>query len=127
VTWIVFDTPVNMGDRTFYNLKKIMGYNSKNVQKLNGRTVYYNSNSGSKSVKNLGNRLRCYTDKELRDACNCIAKKPINISIHRAIKTALIIIVCTFLAIVALIGLVIGRKRFGNIMEYLNNLKPFSN
>jgi len=127
VTWVVFDTPVNMGDRTFYNLKKVMGYNSKTVQKLNGRTVYYNSNSGSKSVRNMGNRLRCYTDKELRDACNCMAKKPINITMHRAIKTSLFIIIATVLSIVLFIGLVIGKKRFGDIMAYLNNLKPFSN
>jgi len=46
---------------------------------------------------------------------------------HRAIKTSLFIIIATVLSIVLFIGLVIGKKRFGDIMAYLNNLKPFSN
>ena len=125
VTWIVFDTPVNMSDRTFYNIKKVTGFNSKNVQRLNGRQVYYNLNSGTKSVRNYGNRLRCYTDKELRDACNCMAKKPTNLSIHKTIKTALFILICTFIAMFALIGLVYGKERLRKIGAYLNNLRPF--
>ena len=48
---------------------KVSKNNSRPIQKVNSRSIFYNSNVSDKLNKNYGNRMRCYTDTEFRESC----------------------------------------------------------
>lgn len=73
-TWLVMDSPVNMSRSVYTNIKSIIGRNARQLQRLNGRTIYYNPNSNPKNNRNYGSKIRCYTDEELRRKCQCMCK-----------------------------------------------------
>jgi carbonic anhydrase len=72
VKWIVFENSINCSATFHDNLKRILKNNTRPLQKLNARTVYYNSNTAKKNNQNYGSNFRCYTEKEFNKACSCL-------------------------------------------------------
>lgn len=120
VTWIVMDTPTNIGTGSYRNLKSIIGKNSRHTQKLNNRVVYYNPNSSGKASRNYGSKLRCYTDTELRQACKCMCKDGQTVATFPNINGTLLFVVCLLLLITLVIYIAIQKGLFS-----LKPLKDF--
>ena len=57
----------------FDAIKPILQNNPRQIQKDNGRKIFYNTNTNDKNKRNYGDRLRCYTDQEFRKACSCLS------------------------------------------------------
>lgn len=124
VTWIVMDTPVNISNAAYANLKTQTGKNTRKLQNVNGRAIYYNPNTGAKNAKNYGSKLRCYTDEELRKACRCMAGKQDthNSLFGIGIKTGLLLLfLITFIILVLYIGFHQGifKGIVGKLMTYI--------
>lgn len=72
VIWIVLENPVNCSTNFFEKIKKRLTNWDKSVRPIQNSkdiVVNYNPNSNSKNVRNYGDKLRCYTEKEFRQSC----------------------------------------------------------
>ena len=104
VTWIVLDTPINISTSVYKNIKSVIGKNSRRIQKRNNRTIYFNSNISSKCNRNYGNKLRCFTDDELREKCSCMCKEGQSVSFFPNVGgTILFVLLCIVLVVLCLI------------------------
>uniref|UniRef100_A0A6C0B472 carbonic anhydrase n=1 Tax=viral metagenome TaxID=1070528 RepID=A0A6C0B472_9ZZZZ len=72
VTWIVFENSINCSATFHNNLEALIKNNTRDVQNLNTRTIYYNANTAKKNNRNYGSNFRCYTEKEFNKACSCL-------------------------------------------------------
>lgn len=70
VQWILMENPVNCTVNFFDKLKGILGNNARSIKDTNSRKVFYNPNNSGKNIKNYGDRMKCYTDKEFREQCS---------------------------------------------------------
>ena len=100
VTWVIFDNPVNCSLKFYENLKKVSGNNARNIQKFNNRTLYYNHNNSNKANRNYGSKLRCYTDKEFKQACSKLVGNK-EIAKSKSYQTLII----TLLVVISLVGI----------------------
>ena len=73
VQWVVFENTINCSTKFFDAIKPILQNNPRQIQKDNGRKIFYNTNTNDKNKRNYGDRLRCYTDQEFRKACSCLS------------------------------------------------------
>lgn len=71
VTWIVFDNEVNVSTRFHDSLRGITGNNSRPLQPLNDRKIFYNGNSDIANTTNYGSGIKCYSEAEFKKACSC--------------------------------------------------------
>ena len=88
VQWVVFENTINCSTKFFDAIKPILQNNPRQIQKDNGRKIFYNTNTNDKNKRTYGDRLRCYTDQEFRKACSCLTDKKI---LLRQKKTGIII------------------------------------
>ena len=127
VTWIVMDSAVNIGTTVATNIKNIIGKNSRQLQKTNNRTIYYNPNNDPKNNRNYGSKLRCYTDTELRRKCSCMCKDGQTVDIFPSInkQTLLILFLLLFIALFIYIAIQIGlfSGLFKKFKEFIT-MKP---
>lgn len=124
VTWIVMDTPVNISNAAYLNVKALIGKNSRKLQSINNRGIYFNPNTGAKNSKNYGSKLRCYTDEELRKTCKCmLGVKDSDNFLGINIKGGLILVLflTTFIILVVYIGYTSGvfSGAFEKIMNFI--------
>jgi carbonic anhydrase len=124
VTWIIMDTPVNISNAAYLNLKALIGKNSRKLQSINNRGIYFNPNTGAKSAKNYGSKLRCYTDEELRKTCKCMLGEKDNqtfLGIQIKGGWLLLLFLVTFIVLICYIGHHKGifKGAFGNLMNFL--------
>lgn len=108
VTWVVFDTSVNISNTIYQSIKTVIGKNSRQIQSVNGRTIYYNSNNEAKGNRNYGSKLRCYTDTELRKTCQCMCKDKTQINQFPGINTGLLLILLLAVFVIG-IGFIIYK------------------
>lgn len=127
VTWIVMDSPVNISNTVYKNIKDVIGKNSRQIQRNYNRTIYYNPNNNPKNNRNYGSKLRCYTDAELRRKCNCMCKngKTVdpysNLNVKMILIAFIITLVVVFLYIAYKAGLLSGAT--GKLRDYIKS-KP---
>ena len=121
ITWIIFDDPINCSEK-FYNKIKKISKNTRNIQKLNTRTVYYNDNSANKSNRNYGSSLKCYTQKEIRNTCSKLTgNKDVNKTNSYKILIIIIVVIIIVFTILMILWL-IDRGFFTKYTNYLKNL-----
>ena len=60
---------------TYRKITGIIGVNARQIQQLNKRDVFYNSNTSSRNGTNQANPILCMTDKELKERCSAISNK----------------------------------------------------
>ena len=70
VNWIIMENPSNVTNGFYETLRKYLGRDKRSIKRLNGRKIYYNSNTNPKNNRNYGDKFRCYTEKEFRGACS---------------------------------------------------------
>jgi carbonic anhydrase len=70
ITWIVMENPSNCTNGFYETLRKFIGRDKRSIKRLNGRKIFYNVNTNAKNNRNYGDKFRCYTDKEFRNACS---------------------------------------------------------
>lgn len=121
VTWIIFDDPINCSEKFFNKIKKISKL-SRNIQKVNNRTIYYNDNSANKSNRNYGSSLKCLTQKELRETCSKLTgNKDINKTNNY--KIFIIIVVLAIIVLITLLVLwLIDKGFFSKYINYFKNI-----
>ena len=64
------ENPSNVTNGFYETLRKYLGRDKRSIKRLNGRKIYYNSNTNPKNNRNYGDKFRCYTEKEFRGACS---------------------------------------------------------
>jgi carbonic anhydrase len=133
VTWIIMDTPVNISNSVYSNIKSVIGKNSRRIQKKYSRKIYFNSNISDKCNRNYGSKLKCYTDEEIKQKCSCMCKKGETIAYFPNIGSALLfIILCIVLIVVCLVlciqfGLFdFTLKKFKNFIQYQPDILKLS-
>ena len=110
VIWIILDNPVNMGHKTYNNIKNIIKKNSRKIQRVNGRVIQYNPNTKAMNTRNYGSKLRCYTDEELRKKCKCMCKNGETQAIYPNVNIPIVlsILIITLFILFVFIGLRMG-------------------
>tara|TARA_B110000208_G_C11776714_1_gene432294 strand:+ start:958 stop:1893 length:936 start_codon:yes stop_codon:yes gene_type:complete len=105
IKWIVFDNPINCSKTFIDSLRSAITTNSIPVQNRKSTTlVSYNKNNANRNNKNLGSGLKCYTDKELRNAHKCMFDNAMSGKDQNRI-TLIAVIAIVSLIIIFLIGL----------------------
>lgn len=118
VKWIVFDNAVNCSNAFFSQLKELYPNNARGLQKLNNRQVFYNSNTAEQNKRNYGDRLRCYTNDELKEQCSKYVNAT-DIMSKRKKQTLLIIMsVCIVIITIILLGWIYYKGVFGRIFGF---------
>ncbi len=81
VTWIIMNNPSNCTEDFYSKLLQASGtdQNARSIQTLGGTlpngskvdtVVYYSENNNPKNTRNYGSKLRCYNEKQFRNACS---------------------------------------------------------
>jgi hypothetical protein len=121
VIWIVFEEAVNCSENFFDVMKKISKKTARPIQKLNDRAIYYNTNTSSKTNKNYGNKLRCYTEKEFKKTCAKLVGNK-DVEKYRAWKTTMISITVVVLVVFTLFILwLIDKGLITNVFTSLHS------
>ena len=131
VTWIIMQKPSNCTDDFFTKLEQASG-TSQNSRAIQAHTIkggskvdtaiYFSSNNNPKNTRNYGSKLRCYNEKQFRNACSKLTnyKDVINAK-HRQlmlmVSTASIIILLVLL-ILWLVQQEFFTKTASKISEY---------
>ena len=120
VTWIVMDNPCNCSNIFYDNLKKIISRESRSIQPINNRKVYFNLNTNSKNKRNYGDSFRCYTEKEFRKSCaKLTSHKDIIDAKHRHLLLVTITI-SIFLLLVLFILWLVQQDFFTNTSDKIS-------
>ena len=122
VQWIIFENTINITSKFYDTLKSVIGSNSRQIKPLNGRVIYYNSNSADKNGRNYGDRLRCYTEKEFRKACSRISGDKELIKQKNNHRLMMIIILILVVMFILLFLYLLQEKYFDNALEKLPNI-----
>lgn len=122
VTWIIMEEPINCSDIFHKQIKKRSKNNARSIQKLNNRTIYYNSNSLDKSSRNYGNKLRCYTDKEFRKACARISNNSEVVTYKSYSNLAITITVVVIVLFILLILWILEKGLLKNLVPNIKNI-----
>jgi len=122
VTWIVLESTSNVPTRFYDSLRQIISNNTRPIQNLNNRKIFYNPNNTDKNKRNYGDKLRCYTDEQFRKACSCMSgHKEIASSRQEQIKF-ITIIVSILILFVLLILYLIQENFFSKFLDTFKNL-----
>ena len=124
VTWIVYDDPVNCSEKFYNKLRSISKKNTRSIQKLNGRTVYYRDNMSNKANRNYGTQLKCYTTKELRQTCSKLTGNS-DVDKHRSQRIFIILIIVVICILLLLFILWIIDRGF--LKNYIKDFKTVLN
>tara|TARA_B100000925_G_C22008356_1_gene474783 strand:+ start:3417 stop:4328 length:912 start_codon:yes stop_codon:yes gene_type:complete len=124
VTWIIMDSSVNCSTNFYDIIKKILPQNARSIQKLNGRKVYYNSNTADKNKRNYGDKMRCYDDKQFRKSCAKLTSQKDIISAQNKNVMLITITACIFITMVLFILWLIQQDFFSKTTE---KVKSFLN
>ena len=120
-----FENTVNCSVNFYESLKKIIKGNVRSIQKLNGRKIYYNSNSAEKNKRNYGDRLRCYTEEQFRKSCSCLTGQKDIISAKNKQVLLLTVVVILVVLFVLLIFYLIQEgffeKTFGKMSKFMSS------
>jgi len=117
VCWIVMEDTVNCTEKFYDKIRKISKNNARNLKNINNRPIYYNNNN--KTSRNYGNKLRCYTEKEFKNACAKIAANK-DIIKYRSYKNLLITItIITLVLFTLFIIWIIDTKFLKNKVDIL--------
>ena len=107
VTWIVYDDPINCSEKFYNKIKSVLKNNTRSLQKLNNRPIYYRDNISNKSNRNYGTQLKCYTNKELIKTCSKLTgNKDINKVNSQRIFIILIVIIILILFLLFILWLI---------------------
>ena len=124
VTWIIYDDPINCSEKFYNKIKSVLKNNTRSLQKLNNRPIYYRDNISNKSNRNYGTQLKCYTNKELVKTCSKLTgNKDINKVNSQRIFIILIIIIILILFLLFILWL-IDR---GFLKKYILSFKNILN
>ena len=123
VTWIVFSNFANVSDMTYRKITGITGVNARQIQALNKRDVFYNSNTASRNGTNQANPILCMTEKELKEKCSAISGKVENNSKMYGDTKVLIslLVIITFLFILTVV-VFIKFGVFDKLIDAFNDL-----
>ena len=79
VTWIIMNNPSNCTEDFYSKLLQASG-TDQNARSIQAHTiakgskvdtvVYYSENNNPKNTRNYGSKLRCYNEKQFRNACS---------------------------------------------------------
>jgi len=122
VKWIIFENSINCSAKFINTLHNKIGNNTRPLQRLNGRKVYYNSNTAKKNHRNYGGSFRCYTQKEFDNACGCLNSTGDTIQ-HKNRLALMGIILAILVIIILLIVLYAVEKneKFGEMFKSLRD------
>lgn len=118
ILWIIMEHHITCNELFYNNLKKVIGNNKiRPIQKLNNRIVYYNSSI--QDSRNYGNKMKCYTDQELRKRC---AELSSNVEVKTFnLKKNLYLIISIVVVIFAIMIILFLRDK-GYLKNILGNL-----
>ena len=122
VDWIVMDQTINCSEHFYINLLKVSKNNSRPIQKVNSRSIFYNSNVSDKLNKNYGNRMRCYTDTEFRESCAKLSENK-DIKVYHSKNNLIISITVVLIVLFILFILYLYDK--GVLGKYLRMVDDF--
>ena len=127
VTWVIMDSSVNISRKAYQNIKNIIGKNSRQLQRVHSRTIYYNPNNNPKNNRNYGSKLRCYTDAELRRKCQCMCKNGNSNNIYPNLSVGKLLFLLVLVTIFCMIYVSYTMGLFDNLFlklkDYLHS-KP---
>lgn len=121
VTWIIMDASVNISYSVYKAIKDVIGKNSRQIQRRNGRTVYYNSATEPKYQRNYGSKLRCYTDAELRKTCQCMCGEGQKVNNYPQLNAGLLLLILVAVLAVSILIIIWRMGLFSGIKERLRN------
>jgi len=122
VTWIVMDEPVNCSEAFYDIIQKFSKNNARSIKKLNSRMIYYNPNTSSKTNKNYGSNMKCYTEKEFQSKCQQISKN-VKINTYQNYRILIITIISILVVLTILFILwLFDRGFFINVTAKFNNV-----
>ena len=116
VLWVIMEEPINCSEYFYSMLKKRSFSNIRPIQNLNHREVFYNDNTSNKTNRNYGNKLRCYTEPEFRQACGKLVG---NKDVEKVKYWKMVILAITTIIIVSFSLFILWLVEKG----LLNNLK----
>jgi carbonic anhydrase len=122
VDWIIMDQTINCTQDFYNRLIKISHNNARPIQKVNGRNIFYNSNSNKKLNKNYGNRMRCYTDKEFRESCAKLTENK-DVKVYNSKRN--LIITVTVIIIILFILLLLYLYDKGILSKFIKVINNF--
>lgn len=118
VQWIVFENPVNCSSEFYKKLTSIIGRNIKDINKLNGRTIFYSNYTTNKNKHNQTTGMKCIRDNEFKEKCK-IYSNEIRDEENKN-KKIIVMLVTTILLILIFYGLMYlyNRGYFNKIIEF---------
>ena len=121
VTWIIFENTINCSTKFYNTLNNKIGNNTRPLQPLNARKIYYNANNSKKNNRNYGSNFRCYTEKEFNNACSCLNTQVDTIRDKN--RLALMGIILAILVIIILLIILYFVEKKGGISAIRAGLK----
>lgn len=110
VTWIIFENTVNCSAKFYNTLHNKIGNNTRPLQPLNARKIYYNPNSAKKNNRNYGSNFRCYSEKEFNKACSCLNTQVDTIRYKNRLALMGIILAILVIIILLIVLYVVEKK-----------------
>lgn len=123
VKWIIFENSINCSAKFHNTLHNRIKNNTRPLQKINARKIYYNSNTAKKNNRNYGSNFRCYTEQEFNKACSCLNTKTEVIKYKN--RLALLGIILAILVIIILL-IVLYLKQEGAFDSVFSKLEGTS-
>ena len=128
VKWIVFDNAINCSETFYTTLTNMISTNSTPLQPIKSTTmVTNNKNNQNKNNKNYSNGLKCYTEKELNNACSCMFDKALlGKGSQKTLIIAILVIVALVIIFVVLLLLNKYKVSLPNFSKLTSGLPSFS-